>query len=185
MALALSSALGAHVARSQAPRPTAVSALGSVHEQADGAPQTPDWKVWASIARLEGTIRAPEHLPPGNVRGGALAVWATYRHLALSAYSMGMPESTDGGLGVGEQGVLGGAHLALGRRTDFVVALGAGRSGGTGYLVRANGEAMFDAAAQLNVNYRFVGLELEARTGVGPTRRYVATGVGLAFGWFR
>ncbi len=44
---------------------------------------------------------------------------------------------------------------------------------------------MFDAAAQLDMNYRVVGIGLEAIAGVAPSRRYLATGVAFSLGWFR
>ncbi len=45
---------------------------------------------------------------------------------------------------------------------------------GTGYLVPANREGMFAAAAQVDVNHHVAGLGASAAAGVGKTRRYAA-----------
>src|ERR1051326_6495450 len=139
--------------------------------------QTDDWKVWGSLSFLQGTIRSPEYDRPGyGAAGGTAALWGTYRHFALSVRSMAMPTTTDMTTGTGDEAILAGVHSPVGRRGDFVAAIGTGRSFGAGYLVPANSERIFAAAPQLDLNYHFVAIGLDAMAGYGSSRRYAAMG---------
>ena len=182
--LALALAMGARAAHAQALAEIARGTgqvLGPVAERSDSAA----WSVWASVGLLSGGIRSPEHSRSSGADAGTLSIWATYHRLALSVRSMGMPIYVEQTRGVGDRAILAGVHLPVGLRSDLVVAVGGGESGGTGYLVPANAEGVFAAAAQLDVSYRFVGVGLEAMAGVGSTRRYAAAGVAFSLGWFR
>jgi len=98
---------------------------------------------------------------------------------------MGIPLYVDETSGMGDQAILAGIHLQVGRAGDFVGAIGPGRSFGTGYLVPARTEGALAMAAQLNVDSHFVGIGFDALAGVGRSRRYAATGVSFSIGWFR
>ena len=146
------------------------------------------WQAWGSLGLMSASVRAPEYGPRQSA-GGHLSVWATYDRLALSLRSTSIPIYTDETSGIGDQAILAGVHLPLrfvkGRDLDLVVAAGGGRSFGIGYLVPAKSEGMFAASAQLNFNYRIVGIGIDALADVGPSRRFVGTGVSFALGWFR
>ena len=180
----LSLVLSAHQAPGQAPF-RVVPASRDAIEPAAEVPDSADWKVWASLSLLGGGIRSPEYSRSKGANAGTVALWLTYHRLALSVRSMGMPIYVDETRGVGDRAILAGVHLPAGRKGDFVLAVGGGQSAGVGYLVPANAEGMFAAAAELNANYRFVGVGLEAMAGVGSSRRYAAAGVAFALGWFQ
>jgi hypothetical protein len=118
-----------------------------------------------------------------------VSLWATYNRFAVSVRSTSFPIYSDGTAGMGDEAVLAGFHLPLrfvkGRDLDLVVAAGGGRSFGTGYLVPAKAEQMFATSAQLNFNYRFVGIAVDALADVGSSRRFIGSGVSFSLGWFR
>lgn len=142
------------------------------------------WKVWGSLGLFSGQVRAPEFSLAPQTNGGHLSLWVTHDRFAICARAVGFPLTTDGGIGVGDQAILAGIHVPKGHRVDLVVALGAGKSGATGYLVEPKSESMFEAGAQLNADYRLVGIGVDVLAGAGRTRRYVATGISLSLGWF-
>ena len=86
---------------------------------------------------------------------------------------------------MGDHAALVGVHVPLRAHEDFVVAIGGGQSFGTGYLVPLHREGMLEGAAQFNLNYRFIGLGIDAVMGAGKTRHYAAGGISVAFGRFR
>jgi hypothetical protein len=145
------------------------------------------WQAWGSLGLLSASVRAPEYSRRGS--GGHLSMWATYDRFAVSVRSAGFPVYSDGTAGMGEEAILAGLHLPFrilkSRDLDLVVAAGGGRSFGTGYLVPAKSEGMFAASGQLNFNYHLIGVGVDAMADVGPSRRFVGTGVSVSLGWFR
>jgi hypothetical protein len=109
----------------------------------------------------------------------------THDWLAVSARAVAIPVTTDETIGVSDQALLAGVHVPKGRHFDLVMALGGGQSSRAGYLATPTREAMFEAGAQLNVTYRLVGAGLDVLVGAGRSRRYIATGLSLSFGWLQ
>jgi hypothetical protein len=134
---------------------------------------------------MQGSASAPELTPRSTRSGGNLAVWGTYKLAALGVRTTSIPFVIDETSGIGDYAALMGVHVPVSAHEDFVVALGGGQSLGIGYLVPQRREGMFEGAAQFNLNYRFIGLGIDAVLGSGKTRRYAGVGVSLSFGRFR
>jgi hypothetical protein len=138
-----------------------------------------DWKMWGSIS-----------LGPGNADGrarlaGNAALWLTRDRLAIWVREASASRVLDPG-DVGDVSVLVGIHPHVTPHVDFVAGVGAGMSLGhdnTGAVTRR--ESVLATGAQLNLNYRVVGLAIDGFAGFGNSSSYYGVGLGLAFGWFR
>jgi hypothetical protein len=144
-----------------------------------------DWKAWISLGSIEGSAGAPELTPGRRASGGNLAIWGTYKLAALCVRRTSIPFRVDETLGISDDAALIGVHVPLRAHEDFVVALGGGQSYGIGSFLPLHREGMFEGAAQFNLNYRFIGLGVDAVFGAGKTRHYAAGGVSVSLGRFR
>jgi hypothetical protein len=179
----VSLAAGASQLQGQSPVRTSASSEALAGQSASAMGR--DWQLWLSLGSVTGSASAPE-LPAGRRgNGGNLAAWGTYGLAALCLRTTAIPLMTDMTSGIGDHAALLGAHLPLRAHEDFVIAVGGGQSFGTGYLVPLRREGMFEGAAEFNLNYRFVGLGIDAFMANGRTRHYAGWGVSLSFGRFR
>jgi hypothetical protein len=159
-----------------------VAAPMSASSQAPVVPAdttAPVLKWWATLA-----------LGPGNANGrgrlgGDIGVWVTRDKLAIwvrDATAARLLEAGD----FYDLSVLAGIHPLTSEHLDFVAGLGAGisRGHGTGGE-NLPSEPVLAAGAQLNLNYRVVGIGLDGFATLGSSRWYYGIGLAVAAGWFR
>jgi hypothetical protein len=137
------------------------------------------WQVWGSLA-----------LGPGNAGGnqrvaGDLALWVTHDQLAVWVRDAGTSRLLEPG-DLGDFSVLAGIHPRSESHVDFIAGVGLGMS-----LGHANDGAVLErkpvlaGGAHFNVNYRVIGVAIDAFGAAGNARSYYGIGVGLALGVFR
>ncbi len=160
--------------------PTAIClALVARAVQAQSAPPDSSWHGWFAVA-----------LGPGGANGdgrvaGDITLTFTRDRLALWVRDAGVTRFLEPG-DLYDVSVLAGVHPRTERHLDVIAGAGLGVSRGHDSSgANLASQPAVGAGAQVTLNYRVIGVGLDAFATISGSRHYYGLGVAVALGVFR